>query len=116
MRLIDADALIEWAREDMQMHIDEYQERKSIEQEKKRFLAIKNAVDKAPTIDAVPVVRGHWEDCELVDGKDLVALGYKRCSICHDVGFLNEDAYGYWNGQTLTDFCPTCGAKMDGAE
>lgn len=69
-------------------------------------------IDTIPLIDAVPVVRGHWEDCELIDGKDLVALGYKRCSICHDVGFLNEDAYGYWNGQTLTDFCPNCGADM----
>lgn len=60
-----------------------------------------------------PVLHGHWEECDSTDVKDAVALGYKRCSICHDLGFITKDSYGYWISQTLTDYCPSCGAKMD---
>lgn len=77
---------------------------------------IDGLLNKEPTIDAEPVRHGRWEPCTLEDGKDMVANGYKRCSLCHDVGVLHEDAYGYWNGQTLTDYCPSCGAKMDAAD
>lgn len=98
MRLIDADALIDWARDDMQMHIDEYHERKSIEQEKKRFLAIKNAVNHAPTIDAVPVVR--CKDCVFSkpnDGK--LVEGARYCSLKYDVAGLSY--FDVWDN----DYC-----------
>lgn len=49
----------------------------------------------APTVDAVFVVHGKWEDA----GFGLV---YK-CSECG----LSEDV-------RLSNYCPNCGAKMDG--
>lgn len=109
MRLIDADAIIEWAKKDMQMHIDEYHESKSIEQEKKRFLAIKNAVDKAPTIDAKPVVRGHWENVHTISAglflRNREDFAESKCSVC-----------GLWTvrlARCINDsYCPHCGADM----
>lgn len=105
MRLIDADALIDWARDDMQMHIDEYYERKSIEQEKKRFLAIKNAVDKAPTIDAFVVEHGEWIP---INQQDDNGNDYYYCSICGK-GELHE-------ASTIVNYCWNCGSYMRGEE
>lgn len=59
------------------------------------------------------VKHAHWEDCDLTDGKDMVASGYKRCSNCHGLGFIRENWYGDLTDQCLTDYCPDCGAKMD---
>lgn len=73
---------------------------------------IKQAIDEQPTIDAAPIVRAHWEDCDLTDGKDMVAGGYKRCSNCHGFGFIHENWYGDLTDQCLTDYCPDCGARI----
>lgn len=63
-------------------------------------VAVEEAL-KAPTVDAVPVVHGRWEN---------EFGGYRNCSECgceHPIrdarGFLVDD-----------DYCPHCGAKMDG--
>lgn len=50
-------------------------------------------VDKAPTIDAVPVRHGHW-----IDG---ICGAYKICSVCDQISDFDFD------------YCPNCGAKMD---
>ena len=56
---------------------------------------------KAPTVDAVEVVHGHW---------------YKaphhpyRCSCCGEMALL--DMYG--ESHVRSNYCPNCGAKMDG--
>ena len=50
-------------------------------------------IEKAPTVDAVPVVHGHRVD----DGGF-----YARCSQCDGVLPL------------CANYCPHCGAKMDG--
>lgn len=47
-------------------------------------------IDDQPTVDAVPVVHGSW-----LDG---------RCTNC---GFV-------WNDVRPWEYCPNCGAKMDG--
>lgn len=54
---------------------------------------------------------GHWIDGEDVPNRNpyLHILGIKFCSEC-----LNE---AYWDtdyGQQLFDFCPYCGARMEG--
>lgn len=59
-------------------------------------------IDKAPTIDAVPVVHGHWAE----DHMDYV------CSNCEtafydSIKFINP--YDF----KLPKFCPNCGARMD---
>lgn len=51
---------------------------------------------EAPTVDAVEVVHGRWDDeC--------------RCTAC---GWYGEDWYK--RDVYYFDYCPNCGAKMDG--
>lgn len=56
-------------------------------------------IEKAPTVDAVPVVHGRW--VTHYRSGTTVAEGY--VSTCCDM----------WNNRK-SDYCPNCGAKMDG--
>lgn len=61
------------------------------------------AVTYAPTVDAVPVVHGKWREVEV--DKRIVYF----CTVCHTVAHMpNHATFG------LYDYCPHCGAKMDG--
>lgn len=88
MRLIDADALIDF--------IDCGHLRNPLES----CFSERDVVDmleSRPTIDAVPVVRGEWE----------VAIGYDpnkkvQCQNCYKMAY------------EPTPYCPNCGAKMTG--
>ena len=53
----------------------------------------KEMVDKMPTVDAVPVVHGRWKGA---------GTGDYYCSVCQQL--VNP----------RTNYCPNCGAKMDG--
>lgn len=55
---------------------------------------------KAPAADVAPVVHGRWEP------------GNPICPVCGGNKFkdLDADIWCDW----LPDFCPNCGAKMDG--
>jgi len=61
------------------------------------------AVMDAPTVDAVEVVHGWWEQIGYDKAMDRIS-----CSCCKE----------YWNildNDTETfNYCPNCGAKMDG--
>ena len=60
----------------------------------------------APTVDAVPVVHGRWIPIEydgFADGNPVWDLW--ECSECQEEHRGDED--------TLTPYCPNCGAKMD---
>lgn len=57
------------------------------------------AIDAAPTIDAAPVKHGRWIDVNRSDG-------LRECSVCHDWQIHYE--------KYIPNYCPTCGAKMDG--
>lgn len=63
-------------------------------------------VDNLPTIEAVPVAHGKWKP--KYGSEDDV---YWYCSKCRKE--VLYDIHGY---QEITDFCPYCGARMDGAE
>ena len=89
MRLIDANAFLEhWNKE--------YRHRFPCDM-------YKVAIANFPTVDAAPVVHGRWEKTEY--------YGWIRCDKCKDVyieeGYLGN---GKWN------YCPNCGAKMDGGD
>lgn len=56
----------------------------------------------APTVEALPVVRGFWEK------SDIPCEGYK-CSICGGAAWY----YDYQGEVAKSRFCPNCGAKMD---
>lgn len=86
MRLIDADALMELARNHVNRTVD------------------CNDIARFPTIDAVPVVHARWALFE----------GFWACSECGcspaDWEQKPNNPYG------LPPYCHCCGAKMDGKE
>ena len=55
------------------------------------------AIDTAPTVDAVEVVHGRWTTRTVANW-----LYEEVCSVC---GFCGCEEFNY---------CPNCGAKMDG--
>ncbi len=57
-------------------------------------------IEQAPVVDAVPVVHGRWESC-YEDWRHQ--LEGNKCSVC---------GYEYYGN--LFNYCPNCGAKMDG--
>ena len=84
-------------------------------------------INNAPTIDAVPVVRGEW----IVDDESGTEWISHQCSVCKESSLsemIYEDDYdegldGEWFYlgkreigiiEHLTNYCPNCGAKMDG--
>lgn len=60
---------------------------------------------KETTTDAVPVVHGEW-----ITKRTLQHDGEYYCSVCE------FEAFWSWRRdvQSLTNYCPNCGAKMDG--
>ena len=64
--------------------------------------------DDIPTIDAVPVLHGRWDD----SGKYTFQSGDTavRCTNCGCALTESEYHLNNWN------YCPVCGAKMDGAD
>lgn len=64
------------------------------------FALIKQHIDEAPSVDAVEVMHGRWEEAD--DGDGAV------CSICR------EDFCNIYLEVERFNYCPNCGAKMDG--
>ena len=52
--------------------------------------------EKFPTVDVAPVRHGRWVDTD---------SEFAQCSLC------KYPVYAAWNA---TNYCPNCGAKMDG--
>ena len=67
----------------------------------KRFV---KAIRQAPTINAVSVVHGRWETKAYTTEDDWGVINHREevCSEC-----------GKWQIER-SNFCPHCGAKMDG--
>ncbi len=85
-RLIDAKALV-WSI--------------GIGDDCKQYFYVKaENIDNAPTVDAVEVVHGEWVVCG--DGEYVPFL----CSAC-------GKTTSWYHAQTA-NYCPNCGAKMDG--
>ena len=75
--------------------------------------AIRQFLNKDKRVDAVEVVHGRWED--IFQGR------YEnprfRCSVCKEKALYvaTQTALGNWRDeQDLSNYCPNCGAKMDG--
>lgn len=94
----------------------EYIEREALIEELKRrdFLPVivKQAIEAVPAADVAPVVHGRWEECDYVapciHGFGTIrhkAAGLKCTNCVHafEKNLLWKD-----------DYCPNCGAKMDG--
>ena len=91
-RLIDANAVLKWLEE--------------ITEPTEWIVSQYNAdwiwgmIDSQPTVEAVPVVHGRWEQRKILDW-----FGTKICFRC-------TECKTHWDANT--NFCPNCGAKMDG--
>lgn len=103
-RLIDADALIEsmglgnavkWGNK------DGYQQEHSYST--MMLYEIKDSIDCQPTVDAAPVVHGHWEEPEPDDVYTWDKRAYAQCSVCKKKSYLGR----------ADKYCRYCGAKMD---
>jgi hypothetical protein len=66
---------------------------------------LKKLIEKAPTIEAKPVVHAHWEK---------VREGLHICSYCKVKAPIESDEYDYM--ESLSTYCPLCGALMDEKE
>lgn len=100
MRLIDADAFARWL--DKNHYIDKVTGKCDARQNKVLGIvisAVKNP-EICPTVDAEPVRHGRWME----NGEEYsFRVMRDRCSIC-----------GSTQGIDWMNFCPNCGAKMDG--
>lgn len=75
--------------------------------------AVITYLSEQPVVDAVEVVHGRWVD----EFKGKYANPKYICSNCTLQALKKEkmDELGNWHTeQALTDYCPNCGAKMDG--
>lgn len=70
---------------------------------------IPEVIADIPSADVKPVKRGYWE--EVIDYGGWGDTHY-RCSVCGEEWYL-EDGKPKDNNM---NFCPHCGAKMDGGE
>lgn len=66
-------------------------------------------ITQLPAADVVEVVRGRWDEIPnrymSISSKDGSYSGHATsCSVCHEV---NPNVF-------KTNYCPSCGAKMDG--
>ena len=63
-------------------------------------------IEKAPTVDAVPVMHARWIHSRYDDCAEQFEL--VKCSQC------NHEAYAMAFYVRGGNYCPNCGAKMDG--
>ena len=97
MRLIDADALMEqFAKLQMVILLESVEEAE-----------IASMIGNAPTID--PVARGRWMP---TSHSRWVKDHVYRCSVCGNI----LDMYGVNAGRGDANYCPNCGARMEGEE
>ena len=72
-----------------------------------------DVIDNAPTVDAVPIVHGRW----II--RDNPGTGWYRitCSECGEDVTATAPCIGFFpNAKVSWDYCPACGARMDGEE
>ena len=102
-RLIDANALEEKFR--ITKIIEVFPEWEDLSFQTKHKLVqygktIKMFVQDAPTVDAVEVVHGRW--IEEIEKNEEFESEMVKCSVCGQLRFFESN------------YCPNCGAKMDG--
>lgn len=120
---IDKDALIKTTEEapfTMSMCVS-VEECNGMNRARKLFVEIFKTL---PTSDVAPVIHGNWITKEYMYGDPDVGLEdmwvdrlaettdyYAECSICG-----KNAGYDAGGDLILSDFCPSCGVKMDGGD
>lgn len=72
-----------------------------------------NALDDTPTADVEKVRHGEWEDVACYDAEEIgvTEIASMRCNKCER---FHSTVYRYGNPIEMMNYCPFCGAKMDG--
>ena len=65
-----------------------------------------------PTVDAVPVKHGQWEEQTIGSYEENAVIAEWQSARCSECGRYLTTPYLYYF--TKYNFCPECGAKMDG--
>lgn len=77
---------------------------------KPEIVALKCFVEGIPAADVAPVQHGAWISWDEAD--NFIPSPHRHeCSVCHDAAQVLIN-----NIELLSDYCPNCGARMDGAE
>ena len=71
------------------------------------------AIKSLPDADVVPVVHGKWIPHS---EKSREYIGTVLIHVMYDYWLCDTCGYRVENGQPMYNFCPNCGAKMDGGE
>ena len=68
-------------------------------------------IEELPAVDVAPMVHGHWTERHVDYASDCAIdeVQTAKCSVC---GLYHTTPYLY--SFTGYNFCPNCGAKMDG--
>lgn len=77
---------------------------------KKRLEKAAKRVSAIPVADVAPVVHGRWISWEEA-GNFVPSPDRHECSVCHDAAQVLVNGF-----ELLSDYCPNCGAKMDGGD
>ena len=99
-RLIDANARIKWMEDNTansEWMVNQY-----------NADWICSMLETAPTVDAVEVVHGHW-----VSLTECANAGV-YCSVCNKKVYKEDYAWCNRKNKLRSNYCPNCGAKMDG--
>jgi hypothetical protein len=70
--------------------------------------AVFRAINRQIAADVAPVVHGRWISWEKA-GNCVPSPDRHECSVCHDAAQVLVNGF-----ELLSDYCPNCGAKMDG--
>lgn len=68
---------------------------------------VKSLLSKIPSADVVEVRHGEWV-------RNVLFNGTHTCSVCGNDPIHYDGSTGYV--EVLSDYCPNCGAKMDGKD
>ena len=74
-----------------------------------RYFSVKFDIENFPITDVVPVVHGRWE-------LEHETYGKMRCSVCKKEALIEKAIgdVGVITNYVDSNYCPNCGAKMDG--
>ena len=115
MRLIDADALND------SMYHEAFETDSELQKWDSgcwiRYKMFEKHLDMAPTVDAVPVVRGEWvvDECDTTDDVPSYSWIDFHCSECNTDYGLEEGQYGWYCCEKIPyKYCPNCGCDMRG--
>ena len=108
-RLIDANAL----KDDFRRYMaDRFDRERCVSEENcitcGRVCLFQRTINNAPTVDAVEVVHGYW-----VSLTECANAGV-YCSVCNKKVYKEDYAWCNRKNKLRSNYCPNCGAKMDG--